>query len=426
MQDGDKRTFLFLQGPAAPFLKQIAREITLRGHRALRINFCLGDWLFWRIGGDVNFTGRIEEWRGFVSKFYVDNAVTDIVLLGDCREYHSIAIAEAHAREIRVHVVELGYVRPDWLTVERDGMTSFSHFPRDAATILAMAETAPTPSLDQIYKSNFARMATWDVLYNLSNVFLSRLFYRHYRYYALYHPVVEYAGWLRKFARRRRERLHVREVFQKLKRTRPRYYFFPLQLATDFQIRTHSPFPNLEAAVEQAITSFARHAPPESRLVFKIHPMDNTWIDWRKLALTLGETLGCADRIDVLDGGRLETLIAYSEGVITINSTVGTAALRVGKPLIALGNAIFDVPGLTFQGSLDDFWTQASAPDPVLADAFIRVLVAKTQVRGGFFSWEGIAAGARGAADRILYDGEILPRIAPQDREVVYFRRAAE
>ncbi|ODN69733.1 hypothetical protein [Methylobrevis pamukkalensis] len=163
-----------------------------------------------------------------------------------------------------------------------------------------------------------------------------------------------------------------------------------------------------------------------ARLVIKIHPLDNGLIDWKKLTAEFGAAMGCADRIVTLNGGDIMPLINNCEGVVTINSTVGTSTLRAGKPLIALGNAIFDIPGLTFQGPLDRFWTQATPPDPVFADAFIRVLVATTQIRGGYYSRAGIAAGARAAADRVLHDGELLPRIAPQDRDVVSYRRAAE
>ena len=50
--------------------------------------------------------------------FMVREGVTDLVLLGEERPYHRDAITAATARGIDVYVVEMGYLRPDWITLE--------------------------------------------------------------------------------------------------------------------------------------------------------------------------------------------------------------------------------------------------------------------------------------------------------------------
>jgi capsular polysaccharide export protein len=40
---------------------------------------------------------------------------------------------------------ELGYLRPDWLTVEYDGMSTYSRFPRDPSAIRELARQFPEP-----------------------------------------------------------------------------------------------------------------------------------------------------------------------------------------------------------------------------------------------------------------------------------------
>ena len=50
-------------------------------------------------------------------------------------------------------------------------------------------------------------------------------------------------------------------------------YLFPLQLDCDTQIRIHSPFGRLAPAIELIVGSFARHAPQDSCLVLKEHPL---------------------------------------------------------------------------------------------------------------------------------------------------------
>ena len=57
-------------------------------------------------------------------------------------------------------------------------------------------------------------------------------------------------------------------------------------------------------------------------------------------------------------------LLKRSRGIVLVNSSIGTLALEHGCAVKALGTATYDMPGLTFQGSLDDFWTASMTPDP--------------------------------------------------------------
>jgi capsular polysaccharide export protein len=76
-------------------------------------------------------------------------------------------------------------------------------------------------------------------------------------------------------------------------------------------------------------------------------------------------------------------------------------AIKAGKPVKTLGQAIYDVPGLVFQGSLDDFWTNAQPPDTILKKAYLRAMAACIQVKGGFFSESGLRAAVEESAYRL-------------------------
>ena len=101
------------------------------------------------------------------------------------------------------------------------------------------------------------------------------------------------------------------------------------------------------------------------------------------------EALLSADLIAVMSAGRLvqvgtpHELLCNAAGVVTVNSTVGVTALHHGVPVKVLGNAVFDVAGLTCQAPLAAFWHDQRPPDPALMDAFLRALVGTTQVKGG-------------------------------------------
>lgn len=405
-------------------MDRLARRLIARGHTVLRVNISFGDRIFWHLPGAMNYRGRLEDWAAFIGTVYDRHRVTDIVLLGDCRPHHVAAMKEARQRGIRVTVTELGYLRPDWVTLERDGMTSFSHFPRDPEAIRALAARLPEPDLTVRYRSSFVRMVLWDIAYNLANVFLSPLFYPHYRWHAIWHPLHEYAGWLRKWLLAPLAILRTRRALSALEAAGDPFFVFPLQLETDYQIRVHSPFSSMKEAIRYIVDSFARHAPRQSRLVVKVHPLDNGLVNWRRIVGEAAAQRTCAERVIYVDGGDLDRLLARSCGCVTINSTVGITALRLDCPVIALGNAVFDVPGLTFQGPLDAFWAASERPDPELRDAFLRALAGAIQVKGGYYDYEAIEAAAETAAERLSGAMIELPPIAPQDRDKVQHRRA--
>ena len=83
----------------------------------------------------------------------------------------------------------------------------------------------------------------------------------------------------------------------------------------------------------------------------------------------------------------LPTLLTHARGVVVINSTVGLSALHHQTPTITLGKAIYDMPGLTFQGDLRHFWTEAQQqiPDLELYWKFRNHVVDQTQLNGSFY-----------------------------------------
>ena len=397
------RTFLFLQGHASPLFARTADRLEAAGHRCLRINLNVGDWIYWRRPGSTNYRGRPERWQDFVARFIDRNGVTDVILLGEERLWHRPVVAAAKTRGLSVYAVEMGYFRPDWLTVEHGGSGCNSHFPDDPAVIRAAASGLPDPDFRQLYQHSFAGEAGYDLLYNLPNVFLWFL-YPHYRWHAIYHPLAEYAGWLWRLRRTRRRAAAAAETERVLTSGKKRFFLFPLQLETDFQIRVHSPFTSLEAAMGLVLDDFAASAPRDADLVFKLHPLDNGLKNWRRIVARKAASRGLVGRVRFIDGGSLEALIEACDGVVTVNSTVGFQAVRAGRPVKTLGVALYDVEGLTDGQPLGTFWSAPKPPDPDLCRDFVRLLATALQFRGDVFCRAGIAAASRELAARIVAD----------------------
>jgi capsular polysaccharide export protein len=409
---GESRSFLFLQGPLCDFFDRLGRALIARGHRVHRINLNLGDQLFWHLPA-AHFRGRFDEWRGFIAREMEAHAVTDLILLGDRRPYHLVAAEEARARGIAVICTELGYVRPDWVTLEYDGMSTFSRFPRDPLAIAKLAESLPEPDLEPRFHTPFPRMAALDVAYNLAEV-LGKPFYPHYRRHAIFHPFAEYAGWGLALARRSLRRRATAAAKERIEAEAGSYFLFPLQLATDYQIRAHSPYADAREAVREVVASFAASG-SRRRLVVVIHPLDNGLVGWRSLVMGHAKRLGIAERVAVLDGGTPLRLMSNAAGMVVVNSTIGITALRLGVPLKVLGNAVFDVPGLTAQQPLYAFWHDPEPPEPKLVEDFMRVLTGTIQVRGGYYEPNSQQHAVAGAVERLEQGLYPLPPLSSEE-----------
>lgn len=395
-----RQVVLFLQGPVSPFYTQLADFLETRGHRALRINLCFGDWLFWRRGGATDYRGTRLDWASFVAEFIDREGVTDIVMNGGHRFYHKVATAAARARGIRVYITDFGYLRPDWLTFERDGMSGDSRFPRDADGIRALARDAPPVDMEVLYPERFVNEVVRDMTYHISTM-LMRWRYPGYRSHLPNNPLVVYAGTGLHLLRAKRTAPKVDAHVARLRAEGVPYWILPLQLEKDFQLREYSPYRDMKTPMQEVIRSFAANAPREARLLIKVHPLDPWLRNWPRMVRRAAATWGVADRVDFLDGGMLAKALEGTRGVVTINSTVGIWALRAGLPVVTLGSAIFDIPGLTFQGPLDRFWAEARTPNLPLVDAFVRAMAADTQIRGGLFSQKGVEAAVRAATARV-------------------------
>jgi capsular polysaccharide export protein len=385
---GGVRTFLFLQGMASQFFTRLGAGLRDRGHAVHRINFNAGDRLFWTLPGAIDFRGRAAAWPEFLTRVLVTRHVTDIILFGDCRPLHRQAIQIARELQLTVHVCEEGYLRPHWITFERDGVNGHSTLPRNPDWYRETASNLPPLPPMPTVPASFSRRAWEDLIYNAAAIVLHPL-YPHYRTHRPRPRLIEYAGWSRKMALRPWTSRRCAAEMQRITAD-TKFFLLPLQLNCDTQIRLHSKFGSMTPAITRIIDSFARHAPEDTKLVVKEHPLDDGLVSWRSLIERLAAHVGVQDRVVYLETGNLDWLVANTQGVITVNSTTGTLALAHGVPVITLGTAIYDIVGLTHQGSLDGFWATPTRPDTALYAAFRRVLDHRCLLVGNFFSEPGI------------------------------------
>lgn len=394
----EKRAFLFLQGPPGPFFRMLAKEIESRGMAVHRINLSGGDRLDWPTGA-IDFLDDFSEWPVFFDQFIRDHQITDLLLYGDCRPYHVSAHGVAALRKVRTHVLEEGYLRPDWMTLELEGVNARSPLSRDKSWFVSQAAQLPRePDLPAITAS--FRRRSRDSYWHYHNVVMGRLRYRNYRSHRSGSIAMEGLGWLWKFIGAKRKRQAADEVLRSLD-GQPTFVL-PLQLSGDYQIRTHSSFPDMQSAAAYAISSFAANAPPDAHLLLKAHPMDCSFFSWPRFVQVQARRLKLKGRLHFVDGGDLDDMVQDARGLVCVNSTSATLALANGTPVCTLGEAIYGIAGLTHQGHLDTFWSAPTPPEPGLYEAFRRVLVDRCLVRGGLASESAVTELVESVTEKLF------------------------
>jgi capsular polysaccharide export protein len=393
------RHILFLQGLPGPFFRLLSRRLNSDGVQTSRINFNGGDVFDWRRSGATNFRHELSDWPRWLGDYLQSNKVTEIILFGDCRAPHQEARRVAAALGITVHVFEEGYLRPDYVTLERGGVNSNSTLPLQLDQYRQLDAFIDPVSQAILVKSSFGRRAREAIRYNIASIALKILF-PHFRSHRPLSLTREVSAWVARWLMRRNETAASGRALARL--GAKRFFLFPLQLDGDAQISHHSPFGSMEDAVDYVLQSFAAFASSDIDLLIKRHPFDPDVDHWRRRIEALASSLGILDRIHYIERGELDPLLDRAEGVVTVNSTVGPLALERGVPVIALGDAIYAMRGLTSEHCLDEFWTSPGSIDKSNYDLFRRVVISTSLVNGGFHSVRALDLLVKNAADRLL------------------------
>lgn len=383
------RSFLFLQGPCTPFFDKLAKRLLKNGHEIHRINFCAGDALFWSNKLASNFSGKRNEFKDFLEQYYKRFHITDQILFGDQRFFHRVAVELGKTYGIRTHVFEEGYFRPSWVTLESGGVNAHSLLPRDPQWYLQTCKKIDKLQAAARFHAPFRTRAIYDVAYHVAGI-LNPLLYPHYKTHAPTWAPTEYASYIKRFSLLRMIKKREQKRIDTLIASKHPYFVLPLQLNSDAQIRDHSSFVNIKAVIEHVLESFAKYAPSHCHLAMKNHPLDPGFMPYAKIISVYAHRYNLKGRIHFFDYGDLNRLFKHASGVITVNSTSGMVSLEYGIPTIALSDPIYNIPGLTSQSTLDEFWCNPTIPNLEFFAQFKRVVMHATQINGGFYSSQGI------------------------------------
>ena len=413
------RRFLFLQGPHGPFFGQLAALLRKSGASVWRVGFNRGDQAFWPDGASfIPSHAAPADWPAQIGGLFADHGITDLVLYGDTRPVHAVAILAARRRGITVHVFEEGYLRPYWVTYERGGANGHSRLMQmDLPSIQAALEGAASdqPEAPATW-GDLRQHMFWGAVYH-GLVLMGRRRFPAFRPHRALSAAQEFRLYLQRLALLPLHRWGRMIATFRIRKGGFPYHLALLQLEHDASFRDHSPFAKMTDFVALVIDGFAQGAPRHHHLVFKAHPLEDGRLPLAGEIARLARKAGLADRVHFVRGGKLAALLDPARSAVTINSTAGQQVLWRGLPLKIFGTAIYDKAGLVSDQSLPDFFADPDRPDSRAYRDFRRFLLETSQVTGGFYATNSRQALLRRVVDRLLakddpYDALVTQKAA--------------
>ncbi len=377
-----KRKVLIVQGDWEAGMARLALDLKDAGHEVGKVFFCAPDLIYKFKGIQTHlYRKRLDGFEAWLRELVESEGYDTFFLYNHYRPYNQVAWNLSAELDLGCHVFELGLIRPNCVTVFSRKSPPMATMAKAWKKLLAGSappeNVATPPALCQV--STTTKLVSF-----CTNFFLSRVT----------SPLFPNFVDQREMKLASHFKHGVIHLWRSLERTRDgemdpifagelsgKYYAVPLQVHSDTQITQCSDFKSIEQFIKQVVRSFEKFAPADTKLVFKVHPMDRGYKDYTDLIAGLDHRLG-GGRIIYVDRVQLPSLLGHSRGVVNINSSVGISGLVHHVPVITLGKAVYDLVELTYQDGLDAFWTQAERPKGIRVRQFINLLLTTSQGRG--------------------------------------------
>lgn len=376
---------LLLQGPMGKFFKNFAHWLNLQNIETYKINFNGGDHFFF--GEHANAFDFVAPWSEFstwLADFVQQHQIDAMVCFGDCRLQHRIAREVGLRLNINFFVFEEGYIRPNYITFEQDGVNFYSKFAQTIRLDVDETDVLDEPAVEETTNSYWF-MVCCAISYYAANLYYKKTFpnYRHHRNLS---TSEESWSWIWSLLKRIGHYAVEPPRFKRfIANYSKQYYVFALQVHNDSQILIHSELKSMEQYIEQVIQNFASHAASTQHLVLKHHPMDRGYRNYRGLIEQLAVQYGVVGRLHYFCDIHLPTLLKHSLGLVTVNSTTVLQALYHHVPVKVLGRAMYNVPRLTNQRPLAEFWQNPGKVDEVYFHYYRSQLIQYSQLNGSYY-----------------------------------------
>ncbi len=416
--------FLFIGAPFGPFFSRLAREIEAAGDTVFRTVCEGGEYLETPSHCRIIYRHRDGDWKRFIRGVVRRCKVDAVITFNDTLPRNRGALEVAEEFGLHSFVLENGYLRPHWVTLERDGVNGFSRLPRDPEVYLG----ARLARVDPAAKRQFPAGLRPHVIHTITHFVAAIAFKPVLGFDAKYYGDSVYRqgiGYFREYLWRvTHDEEPVLARALALADSGRKVFLALLQKPGDAQLVVHSRHGGNAAFVDELITSFASEAPSDTILVVKQHPLDYGVERTPARVAALIERHNLTDRVFFLRKTSIDKIMARAHAVVTINSTAGLAAIIEEKPVLCVGRAFYNIPGLTSRGPLARFWREATPPSSNLVKGFVAFLKRTSQFNGGFHTPEGREILVPRLAQRLIEGVRLAPKVTSEaSKRVSYAER---
>lgn len=231
---------LFISAPFGPFFRYAARALSLRGHSVWRVVWEGGDLLETPFRHQVTFRGDASGEQAFLRQVLTQKHITTIITYNDTSRRNQLAVKLAKELGINRYVLENGYLRPHWVTFEREGVNGFSQLPKDpefyhsAGAVFAETLTFPVRMRDHVRNTmkHFAASLALSPILPFDSRYYGDEAWRQARYYAK-----EYFWRIT-----HREGHKTSEIVAHKRNGSAKVFVVLMQKPGDAQLRVHSPY----------------------------------------------------------------------------------------------------------------------------------------------------------------------------------------
>ena len=384
---------LFLMGPIGTFFARLSNYLEAHNIITYKISFPLFEYGFPK-SRLIKYDQDIYLFKNYLKKIIFDKEIKHIFMYGNVLIPHreALKLVEELKKEdiyINTHIFELGYLRPNFVTLENKGINYNSSLIKNREFYLKQDSYVffPIPKKH----ARFRIRKLWKPISFINHSF------KNYKIVNKEHKLqpkpiyiwFQIKGCFLKYYYRLSEYKLKKKCFFENK-----FFIVILQVSTDSQLTEGSELKDNKNFIYKVIEDFAK-ANPNINLVFKHHPRDRGYTNYNNLIEKFSKKFGVSKKVFYIHDYFLSKLFQNPncQGTVLINSTVGYQSLYHCVPVKSFGITPYDLEGLTDQRDLYIFFKNPPAVDKLLFNKFYKYILENSQINGnfdGFFPFENV------------------------------------
>ena len=384
---------LFLIGPIGTFFSRLSRYLEDNYVRTYKILFPLHEYGFSK-SKIIKYDQDIDKFKKFLSKTIINYEIRHIFMYGNVLIPHKQALdlvkeLNLEGISVKTHIFELGYLRPNFVTLENEGINYNSSLIRSREFYLKQNSYSILPEPKK--HARFRIRKIWKTISFINHSF------KNYKIVEKEHKLqpkpiyiwFQIKGFFLKYF------FFFSEYKLKNYFLTKKYFLVILQVSTDSQLTEGSDFKDNKKFIYKVIKDFAEASRNDVNLVFKHHPRDRGYTNYYHEIEKISKEFGVYKNIFYIHDYYLSKLFQNQncKGTVLINSTVGYQSLYHSVPVKSLGITPYNIKGLSDQKDLVSFFKNPSPVDKLLFNKFYKFILENSQINGnfdGFFPFNNV------------------------------------